>query len=313
MGTIVKSIIKINYFYFMTNKISPLKDGDKIVILAPAKSIDSIPVEYAKNYLEKCGFEVLISKNCLGKHHYYSGSETERLIDFQTALDDVNVRAILCARGGYGCVQIVDKIQWASFLRNPKWIIGFSDITVFHQRIQKMELPSIHGTMPLNFENNSREALSTLISALRGEKTMFKIPGDNFNKLGKANGVLVGGNLSIIYSLLGTDDQVDFTDKILFIEDLSEQLYHVDRMFYALSKAGILDQINGLVIGGMTDLKDTEVSIGSTYQEIVLSHFQYKKTPICFNFPAGHINDNRALILGNTVELIVKNSEVILN
>ena len=297
----------------MTIKVNPLKEGDKIVILAPAKSIDSASVEYAKNYFEEKGFEVQISNNCLGQYHYFSGSEAERLIDFQTALDDTSVRAIVCARGGYGCVQIVDKIQWASFLRDPKWIIGFSDVTVFHQRVQKMDLPSIHASMPLNFQNNSPEALSTLLSAIRGEKTLFSIPPDPSNKIGKANGVLVGGNLSIIYSLLGTNDQIDYTDKILFIEDLAEQLYNLDRMFYALNKAGVLDQIKGLIVGGMTNMKDTEVPIGLSYKEIILSHFQYKKTPVCFNFPAGHIDDNRALIMGSSVKLDVSDIEVILN
>ena len=297
----------------MTIKVNPLKEGDKIVILAPAKSIDSASVEYAKNYFEEHGFEVQVSNNCLGQHHYYSGSEAERLIDFQTALDDSSVRAIVCARGGYGCVQIVDKIQWASFLRDPKWVVGFSDVTVFHQRIQKMDLQSIHASMPLNFQDNSPEALSTLLSAIRGEKTLFSIPSDPSNKVGKAKGVLVGGNLSILYSLLGTNDQIDYTDKILFIEDLAEQLYNLDRMFYALNKAGVLDQIKGLIIGGMTNMKDTEVPIGSTYKEIILSHFQYKKTPICFNFPAGHIDDNRALIMGSSVKLDVSDTKVILN
>lgn len=297
----------------MTIKVNPLKEGDKIVILAPAKSIDFASVEYAKNYFEEKGFEVQVSNNCLGQHHYYSGSEAQRLIDFQSALDDTSVRAIVCARGGYGCVQIVDKIQWASFLRDPKWIIGFSDVTVFHQRIQKMELPSIHASMPLNFQDNSPEALSTLLSAMCGEKTSFSIPPDPSNKIGKANGVLVGGNLSIIYSLLGTNDQIDYTDKILFIEDLAEQLYNLDRMFYALNKAGILDQIKGLIVGGMTNMKDTEVSIGLSYKEIILSHFQYKKIPVCFNFPAGHIDDNRALIMGSSVKLDVSDTEVILN
>ena len=153
----------------MKNQISALKSGDKVIILAPAKSIDEENVLYAKEFLSKAGYEVVISKNCLGQHHYYSGTELERLTDFQNALDDPEIKAIICARGGYGCVQIVDKIQWASFLRKPKWIVGFSDVTVFHQRIQNLGHQSIHGTMPLNFKTNSKEALTSLLSALKSE------------------------------------------------------------------------------------------------------------------------------------------------
>jgi len=295
------------------NEIKNLKKGDTIRIVAPAKSIDEEAVLFAKQLLEEKGFVVQVSKHCLGEHHYYSGTEAERLQDFQNALDDENIRAIICARGGYGCVQLVDKIQWASFLRHPKWILGFSDVTVFHQRIQKMGLQSIHSTMPLNFEQNSKESINTMIAALQGGDYEIKTTADSHNKLGECTGELVGGNLSIIYSLLGTNDQIDFTDKILFVEDLAEQLYSIDRMFYALNKAGVLDQIKGLIVGGMTDLKDTAVPIGISYQNIILSHFQYKKTPICFNFPAGHIDDNRALIFGKKATLKVLDTLAILN
>ncbi len=297
----------------MENKIKNLTKGDTVRIVAPAKSIDKASVDFAKNLLEEKGFIVEISKHCLGSHHYYSGTEAERLQDFQNALDDENINAIICARGGYGCVQLVDKIQWASFLRHPKWIVGFSDVTVFHQRIQKMELQSIHATMPLNFAQNSQESIDTMLSALQGNDYEITVSSDSHNKLGKCTGEVVGGNLSIIYSLLGTNDQIDFTDKILFVEDLAEQLYAIDRMFYALNKAGVLDQISGLIIGGMTDLKDTAIPIGSSYQEIILSHLHYKSIPVCFNFPTGHINDNRALVFGKNASLKVSSTEVILN
>ena len=167
--------------------------------------------------------------------------------------------------------------------------------------------------MPLNFKTNSKEALNTLLSALRNETYEIHAPFNKLNKLGFAEGVLVGGNLSILYSLIGTNDQIDFRDKILFVEDLAEQLYAIDRMFYALNKAGILDEIKGVVIGGMTDLADTAIPIGSTYQEIVLSHFQYKSIPVCFDFPAGHIDDNQALVLGSHISLNVGENGTILN
>jgi len=295
------------------NQINPLTKGDKVVILAPAKAIEEEHVLYAKEFLSKEGYEVIVSKNCLGQYHYYSGTELERLTDFQNALDDPETKAIICARGGYGSVQIVDKIQWASFLRNPKWIVGFSDVTIFHQRIQSLGHRSIHGTMPLNFKTNTKEALTSLLSALKSKPNEVHAPFNIHNKLGSAQGELVGGNLSILYSLIGTNDQIDYTDKILFIEDLAEQLYAIDRMFYAMSKAGILDQIKGLIVGGMTNLSDTATPLGSNYQEIILSHFQYRPIPICFEFPSGHIDDNQALVFGTHVSLDVGENGAILN
>jgi muramoyltetrapeptide carboxypeptidase len=227
------------------------------------------------------------------------------LEDLQYGIDHPEVKAIVCARGGYGCVRIVDRIQWASMLREPKWMVGFSDVTVFHQHLQRFNLPSIHGSMVLNFKDNSQVALNTLLMALKGES--FSVAAtSNFNKSGSAEGTIVGGNLSIVYSLIGTNNQPDYSDKILFVEDLAEHLYHIDRMFYALKKSGILDKISGLVVGGMTELEDTATPFGMSVEEIILAHFQYRNIPIAFGFPAGHLNDNRALILGKKVRFNVE-------
>lgn len=289
----------------MNTTIPPLQKGDLIYITAPAKSIDAECVNYAKSFFEENGFRVQISQNCLGEHHYFSGTDFQRTADFQEGIDHPEVKAIVCARGGYGCVRIVDNLQWASIVREPKWIVGFSDVTVFHQRMQNFELKSIHGTMPLNFSSNSEESLVTLLKAMQNESYSIHSPSSNWNKLGESKGRLVGGNLSILYSLLGTDDEIDYTDSILFIEDLAEQLYHLDRMFYAFKKAGILERISGLIVGGMTDMKDTAVPFGKTYEEIILEHFEFRKIPIAFKFPAGHQDDNRALILGSEVSFKV--------
>ncbi|MCJ8290584.1 MAG: LD-carboxypeptidase [Crocinitomicaceae bacterium] len=280
-----------------------LQKGDLIAIVAPAKSIEREHVLFAKAFFEKEGFRVEISKNCLGEHHYFSGDEAQRLIDFQSALDNPEVKAIICARGGYGCVQLLDRIQWAAQLREPKWIVGFSDVTYLHQRMQRHEIASIHGTMPLNFQQNSEEALSTLIGCLMGKPSEISWKPNEYNRLGTATGTLVGGNLSILYALLGTDDQIDFENSILYIEDVGEPIYAIDRMFYAFSKAGIFDKIKGLIVGGMTNLSDTAVPFGKCYEEVILSHFDYRKIPIAFNLPAGHIDDNRALILNANVAL----------
>jgi muramoyltetrapeptide carboxypeptidase len=287
------------------NVPQPLASGDLIYITAPAKAIEKEHVDFAVAFFENAGFRVLVSKNCLGQHHYFSGTDEERLEDLQYGIDHPEVKAIVCARGGYGCVRIVDRIQWASMLREPKWMVGFSDVTVFHQHLQRFNLPSIHGSMVLNFKDNSHEALNTLLMALKGES--FSVAAtSNFNKSGSAEGTIVGGNLSIVYSLIGTNNQPDYSDKILFVEDLAEHLYHIDRMFYALNKSGILDKISGLVVGGMTELEDTATPFGMSVEEIILAHFQYRNIPIAFGFPAGHLNDNRALILGKKVRFNVE-------
>ena len=294
------------YFWSMNQVPASLQPGDLIAIVAPAKAIEREHVFFAKDFFEKEGFRVAISEHCLGQHHYFSGDEAERLRDFQEALDNPEVKAIVCARGGYGCVQILDSIQWAAQIREPKWIVGFSDVTYFHQRQQRHGIASIHGSMPLNFQQNSNEALSTLVAALTGNFQTIQWNSAKNSRLGEAQGVLVGGNLSILYALLGTDDQIHFQDTILFIEDVGEQIYAIDRMFYAFSKAGVLDQIRGLIVGGMTDLTDTATPFGKTVQEVILSHFEYRKIPIAFDFPAGHIDDNRALVLGAEVHLRVE-------
>jgi len=292
----------------MNTTIPALLPGDLIYITAPAKSIDIECIEFAKSYFEKNGFRVQISKHCLGEHHYFSGTDYERMIDFQEGIDNPEVKAIVCARGGYGCVRIVDTLQWASIIRDPKWIVGFSDVTVFHQRMQNFELKSTHATMPLNFSSNTEDSLSTLVKALKNESYTVESPFSKWNKSGEAKGRLVGGNLSILYSLLGTDDEVDYANSILFIEDLSEQLYHLDRMFFAFKKAGILEQISGLIVGGMTDMKDTAIPFAKTYEEIILEHFQFRKIPIAFEFPAGHQDNNQALVFGSDVVFVVDNA-----
>lgn len=281
----------------MFQKAKLLQSGSKIRIVAPAKAIEAHFIHSAETILERAGFSVELSEHCTGSYHYFSGTVSERLADFQAALDDDTIDAILCARGGYGSVQLVDKLDWTRFEANPKWIIGFSDITVFHMRLACMQIASIHGTMPLNFSENSKEALQSLFSTLtEGRQVDITTDAHNCNIHGSAEGVLIGGNASIVYSLLGTNEQASFAGSILFLEDLAEQIYHMDRIFYALRKAGVLQQIHGLIIGGMTDMKDTMVPYGQSLEEVIQQHLSEYNIPVCFNFPAGHISDNRALL-----------------
>jgi muramoyltetrapeptide carboxypeptidase len=290
-----------------------LNPGDLIYITAPAKFMDAQAVTYAKKHLEENGFKVLISKNCFGSHNYFSGTDEERLSDFQFGIDHPDVRAILCARGGYGSIRLVDRINWANMLREPKWLIGFSDITVFHHRLNSLGVQSIHGSMPINFEKNTDEALKTLLGSITGNFTSFVEAPNKSNKAGIATGNLIGGNLSIIYSMLGTTDQYDFEDAILFLEDVGEHYYQVERMIFALGKAGVFEKIKGLIIGGMTELEDTDPPLGRSIEEIILEQLRFSNMPVIFNFPTGHINDNRALVIGKHIKISVNDNKTIVS
>ena len=292
----------------MNKSVPVLHKGDLIAIVSPAKSIDKKLVFLAKEFFESKGFEVVLGKHCLGQSNYFSGTIEERAADFQSALEDPKIKAIVCARGGYGCIQIVDKIQWAVMLRTPKWVVGFSDITVFHSRLEHLGVQSIHGTMPLNFEENSHDSLTSMIAALTGSPYKVSCAPSSHNVCGRARGKLVGGNLSVICSLLGTNDQIDYTNSVLFLEEVSEYIYKIDRMLYSLQKAGVLDQISAIIVGGMTESLDTTAPFGLSIEELIITHVQHRNIPVAFGFPSGHLSDNRALILGATVSLSVGDS-----
>ncbi|HRO76008.1 MAG TPA: LD-carboxypeptidase [Crocinitomicaceae bacterium] len=291
-------------------KLPKLQKGDTIAIVAPAKAIDEQKVMFAKERLEQVGFKVVLSEHMTDSFHYFSSDDNVRAQDFQTALNNPEVKAILCARGGYGCIRILDRIDWAVQLQNPKWIIGFSDVTIFHQYLDKWEVPSLHATMPLDFQTGTENSIETLVETLTTAQFDYTISPSKYNKNGTATGKIIGGNLSIVYSLIGTNLQPEYLGKILFIEDVGEPLYAIDRMFFALEKSGILDQISGLIVGGMTQMKDSEPGFGKTYEEIIAEHLCYKDIPVCYNFPAGHQNENLALILGVETKMNVTDEHV---
>lgn len=296
----------------MIKTIPHLKPGDTVGICAPAKAIDKELVEKAAAFLKNAGYRVVISPHCTGRHNYFSGTIQERLDDFQLLLDNPNIKAIWCARGGYGTVQVVDLVNWSSFIRDPKWIIGFSDITFIHGKLSRLGYPSIHGTMPLNISDNSEEAKETLLESLSGETFSITCSHTSYNRFGETETEIVGGNLSILQALIGTDDEPIFKDRILFIEDLAEHLYAIDRIMHTLRKSTALESIKGLIVGGMTDMKDTDPGFGLEMENLILEHFPYRKIPIAFNFPAGHIDDNRALIFGRKAKLKVSQDGVLL-
>jgi len=223
-------------------------------------------------------------------------------------IEDKTVKAILCARGGYGSVRLLDHVNFRKLQQNPKWIVGYSDITVFHSLLNGWYgLESIHGPMPFNFpaDGTSNESIDTLLRVLMGENPKYTVPHHHLNKLGKAEGTLVGGNLSILYGLSGTNADINPQGRILFIEDLDEYLYHIDRMMMNLKHSGKLAGISGLIVGGLSEMKDNHTPFGFTAHEIIANTLKEFNIPVCFDFPAGHVDPNLSLIMGRKVNLEV--------
>lgn len=275
-----------------------LQPNDKIAIISTARSIDIEKLNYAISVFNSWGLEVLESPNLRAVHHQFCGTDQQRTDDLQWALDNNEIKAIICFRGGYGTVRILDNIDYSNFIQNPKWIAGYSDVTALHNKISQFGIPSLHSTMPVNFKENSEAALASLKNALFGIEYSFECDYNTNNKLGTAKGKLIGGNLSMLYSLSGTKFDIDTEGKILFIEDLDEYLYHIDRIMWNLKLSGKLEILAGLIVGGMTDIHDNDTPFGSNVIEIILEAVKDYNFPVCFDFPAGHIDDNRTLILG---------------
>jgi muramoyltetrapeptide carboxypeptidase len=290
-----------------------LKKGSKIVIVSPAGTINKEFVLSAKKYLSAAGFDVSISPFALNEFYQFSGTDDERLSDLQDALNNDLVDAILCSRGGYGLVRIIDKINFSKFIANPKWIIGFSDITNLHLAVNKLRVMSIHGQMAKAFYKNiNSESIFKLLDILQGEKSSYNIPCHFLNIFGNAEAELVGGNLSIIYSLQGTKYEIDTNNKILFIEDLNEYLYHLDRIMLNLKLSGKLINLKGLVVGAFSDMLDNKKPFGKNAYEIILEHVSEYGYPVCFDFPAGHIAENMPLIMGARYSLSVTEDNILL-
>lgn len=291
----------------------PLTIGDSVAIVATARKISLSEIALAIKQLQSWGLNPVIGQTIGLSHHQFAGTDDERAADFQTMLDSPDIKAILCARGGYGTVRIVDKLDFSRFRTYPKWIIGFSDVTALHSHIhQQCDVTTAHATMPIVFEKNTTEALKSLHQLLFGETLQYTLPPHPLNRIGQAKGQLVGGNLSILYSLLGSPSDIDTAGKILFLEDLDEYLYHIDRMMMNLKRNGKLANLAALVVGSMTDMHDNTINFGKTTYEIIYEHIAEYTYPVVFNFPAGHIPDNRALIFGITTNLYVYQNEVVI-
>ena len=288
-----------------------LKPGDTIGIVAPARKISIEELTDGIKILEGWGFNVRLSENLFKVQNQFSGSDDERSEDLQRMLDDAQVKAIISARGGYGTVRIIDKLDFSKFKQHPKWLVGYSDMTVLHSHVQtNFQTQSIHACMVFNMQQDKfdKDAVESLGKALTGVPLYYKFPFSNnqsLNRSGIAKGVLCGGNLSLLYALSGSVSDIDTTGKILFIEDLDEYLYHVDRMMIQMKRSGKLNNLAGLIVGGMSDMNDNAVAFGKTAEEIISEHVREFDYPVCFDFAAGHVKKNLALIMGATVELNV--------
>lgn len=282
--------------------------GAVVGITCPAGYVSADRVSFAAETLRLWGFEVVIGKTVGNEHHYFSGTDAERLADLQQMLDNPDIDAILMGRGGYGVSRIIDDIDWTKFKLNPKWICGFSDITVLHSHIHTTTaLPTLHSPMCGAFTPDTINSghIKRFLACLIGESQHYHTAPHQFNRTGYGEGILVGGNLAMLTHLVGSKSDIDTTGKILFIEDIGEHLYKIDRMLLTLKRAGKLDNLKGLIIGGFTEMEDTTRPFGQTVDEIIRDNVAGYNYPVCYNFPSGHQDENHTLILGMVHKLQV--------
>ena len=288
-----------------------LKSGDTVAVVSTARKVNKAELKPCIDILKSWGLDVQFGKNLFKSQNQFSGSDEERAADFQRVLNSKTCQAILFARGGYGTVRIIDQVDFKRFIKNPKWIIGFSDATVIHSHVHKQcGIETIHAPMCLNIPKLNASSRDVLKATLFGERLSYSSSKqqaalEKLNRKGKACGILVGGNLSLIYSLTGSVSDLDTTGKILFLEDLDEYLYHIDRMMMNLKRSGKLQNLAGLVVGGMTEMKDNEIPFGKTAEEIIADAVAEYSYPVFFGFPAGHVPNNYPLIFGREATLTV--------
>jgi len=289
----------------MIKQPAHLKKGDKIAIVCPAKKLKK-SIAPAIALLEEWGLEVIVGKSVYASFNQFAGNDTLRASDLQSFLDDKDIKAIIAGRGGYGTIRIIDQLDFTKFNESPKWIVGFSDITVLLSHlIAVCQTQSIHGQMPGTFEDATPDSLESLRKALFGESLSYKYISEFPNKEGKAEGILIGGNLSILVALEGSASEMDYTDKILFLEDVGEYEYSIDRMMRTLKRNGKLSNLKGLIVGAFNETKTEDIPFGKTPEQIIWDLVKDYDYPVCFNFPIGHIDDNSAMINGKKIDLLI--------
>ncbi len=299
-------------------KIPPyLQQGNVIGITCPAGYMPAANAATCINTLQKWGYQVMVGKTLGSKSKtYFSGTDEERTNELQAMLDDTSINAILCGRGGYGVGRIIDKLDFTVFKKHPKWIIGFSDITVLHSYINKhLKIATLHAPMAAAFNDNGfkNKYIKSLKEAMEGAKANYTCKPHTLNKLGNVSGELVGGNVSLLAHLVGTPDAINTKNKILFIEDIGEQLYSIDRMLIQLKRSGAFANLAALVVGGFSDMKDTERPFGKKIYDIVNEIIAEYNYPVCYNFPVSHNTQNVALKCGVIYDLNITVNEVVLS
>ena len=276
-----------------------LKPGDTVGIAATARKISAAEIEDAKQAAMQHGFNIVLSPTLFASSNQFAGTDEERAAGINSLLKNPDVKAIWCARGGYGSVRILNKIDWEYWHKHPKWICGFSDVTAIHLHLQQnFGMASMHSEMMLGFAENDDAAHTSFFGLLQGQALTYHAPIHELNRAGSAKGELIGGNISVLYSMLGSISQPDTKGKILFLEDLDEYLYHIDRIMMALDRANLLNSLAGLLVGGLSDMHDNAVPFGKTPEEIIADAVAKYGYPVGFNFPAGHIKNNLATVLG---------------
>lgn len=290
-----------------------LQKGDTIGIVCPSGYMPEEKAATCIQVLQQWGYQVKTGSTLGHQFHYFSGTDEERLADLQQMLDDRQVKAVLCARGGYGMSRIIDRIDFRKFRKHPKWLIGFSDITLLHAHIyEKFGIASLHAPMAAAFNDGeyANPFVQSLRKALRGNKARYSCTGHTLNRKGKAEGALVGGNLSLIAHAIGSSSSLKTKKKILFLEDVGEYIYNADRMMIQLKRSGMLDHLAGLVIGGFTEMKDTTIPFGADVYDVIAAHTREYDYPVCFGFPVSHEKENYALKVGAIYTLQVSGSRV---
>ena len=295
-----------------------LKKGDTVAIVAPSGVLKNYNayILKAKELLKSWELEVVIGENVFNDNGHFAGTDNQRSADFQLALDDKAIKAIWCARGGYGAMRVIDNLNFEKYKENPKWIIGYSDITAIHNDLHNNKSESIHGIMCKSLEKidvDNNESISLLKKTLFGEKLSYTIEGNNYNIEGNSNGQLIGGNLTLLHCLLGSESSIDTNGKILFIEDLGEYLYHIDRMLISLKRAGYFDNCKGLIVGDFTDIRKNTTPFGRNLKELILDIVREYDFPVSFGFPAGHGEKNYPMILGREINLEVSKQQSTIN
>ncbi|UOQ78625.1 LD-carboxypeptidase [Hymenobacter sp. 5516J-16] len=290
-----------------TTAPAPLRSGDQVAIVCPARKASHEELAAAVATLESWGLRVVLGASTNVAHHQFGGEDEVRRQDFQQQLDDPSIRAILCARGGYGTPRIIDGLDFSRFAHDPKWVAGFSDITTLNCHLLKLGHQSIHGVMPIFFhQEGGQESVESLRRALFGEETRYTIPAHPLNQLGTATGELIGGNLSMLQTLTGTASDCPTAGRILFLEDIDEYLYSIDRMLVHLDRTGKLQHLAGLLVGHFTNPQDNAVPYGQTPNEIIQHYAGKYGFPIAHGFPVGHEPQNVALICGRPARLTVE-------